>query len=147
MAYDDFRTGETFATVRQSMRVGTDDPTQWRNKRRRGVLGRWRELKVQLWDWHIHECKEETVMAKKSDNKAAEVEDIDFVRTDETLRFSWETQFAALKPGQLMEFEGHDFAKVRSRALAYTAKTDIVLEVARKNGVAVVRLAPKVKAA
>lgn len=84
-------------------------------------------------------------MAKKSETKVEQ--DIDFTRTDETLRFSWESQFSALKPGQVLEFEGHDFAKVRSRALAYTNKTEIVLEVGRKGGVCIVRLAGKAKAA
>jgi hypothetical protein len=55
--YDDFSTGLNFATVRQMMRQGEEaDPSTWRNKGRRGVLGFWRELKLQLWAGHVNEC-------------------------------------------------------------------------------------------
>lgn len=58
--YDRFSTGLTFAAVRQMMVTG-DDPTTWRNKGRRGVLGFWRELKLQLWSVHVAECAEPAV--------------------------------------------------------------------------------------
>lgn len=55
--YDKFSTGLNFTSVRQMMRQGEDaDPTTWRNKGRRGVLGFWRELKIQLWSVHLAEC-------------------------------------------------------------------------------------------
>lgn len=48
--YDEFRTFQTFASIRQMMR---DDPHPehggWRQKRRRGVLGYWREYKINLF--------------------------------------------------------------------------------------------------
>jgi hypothetical protein len=53
--YDRFKTGLNFAAVTQMMRAG-DDPSTWRNKSRRGVLGFWRELKLQLWASHLAEC-------------------------------------------------------------------------------------------
>lgn len=53
--YDRFRTGLNFAVVRELMRVG-DDPSTWRNRGRHGVLGYWRELKLQLWATHVAEC-------------------------------------------------------------------------------------------
>lgn len=54
--YDRFSTGLTFGAVRQMMVTGDDDPSTWRNKSRRGVLGFWRELKLQLWASHVAEC-------------------------------------------------------------------------------------------
>lgn len=43
--YDRMRTGMTFVEVRRSM-----DPTRWKFRRRRSVLGYWREMKLRLWD-------------------------------------------------------------------------------------------------
>lgn len=43
--YDDFRTGLTFAEVRQMLWVHSDDPRDWRYKRRRTVLGLWHSIK------------------------------------------------------------------------------------------------------
>ena len=54
--YRAFRTGLTFSDVRQMMRVGSNNPNDWRNKRRHGVLGYWRELKLQLWHMEHGEC-------------------------------------------------------------------------------------------
>lgn len=49
-SYHDFRTGLTFAQVRRMMFRGSpDDPSTWRQKRRRGVLGHWREIKISMW--------------------------------------------------------------------------------------------------
>jgi hypothetical protein len=49
--YGCFRTGQTFATVRKMM---YNDPHPehggWRQKRRHGVLGYWREEKLRMWD-------------------------------------------------------------------------------------------------
>lgn len=57
--YREFKTGETFATVRRAMR---DDPHPetgaWRQKRRNGVLGYWREMKLRLWDYLHGACVE-----------------------------------------------------------------------------------------
>jgi hypothetical protein len=47
--YDRLRTGMTFTEVRRSM-----DPARWKYRRRRSVLGYWRQIKLQLWD-SIHE--------------------------------------------------------------------------------------------
>lgn len=54
MSYQEFRTGLTFATVRQMMFVGPD-PSTWRHKRRHSVLGFWHELKQQLWLSHMND--------------------------------------------------------------------------------------------
>jgi len=47
--YADFRTGLTFADVRRSMFVASDDPADWRYKTRRMVLGHWHEIKLLQW--------------------------------------------------------------------------------------------------
>jgi hypothetical protein len=50
--YAEFRLGMTFAEVRRMM-MDQEDPNRpgwWRQKRRRSVLGYWRELKLHAWD-------------------------------------------------------------------------------------------------
>lgn len=54
ISYQDFRTGLTFAEVRNMMFVGSDDCGQWRHKRRHSVLGFWHELKLQAWLYHLN---------------------------------------------------------------------------------------------
>lgn len=59
VVYDDFRTGQTFASVRRLMR---DDPHPvhggWRSKRRRGVLGYWHQLKQRMFELAHGYCEE-----------------------------------------------------------------------------------------
>lgn len=54
--YRDFRTGETFASIRLMMYVADPDPATWRYKRRRAVLGYWRQYKLGLWAMAHSEC-------------------------------------------------------------------------------------------
>jgi hypothetical protein len=54
--YEDHRTGLSFAEVRRMMFVSSDDPKQWRSKRRHSVLGFWRELKLQSWKYEHGYC-------------------------------------------------------------------------------------------
>lgn len=65
--FDAFRTGLTFADVKQLMYVGEADPTLWRNKSRRAVLGHWHEIKRDLWDQAHGHCPE-TFDAVQADN-------------------------------------------------------------------------------
>jgi hypothetical protein len=62
--YDEFRTGQTFKSVRAMMR---DDPHPvhggWRQKRRRCVLGYWHELKRGMWEL-MHGYCEEAIAAR-----------------------------------------------------------------------------------
>lgn len=57
--YQEFRTGETFRSVRRMMH---DDPHPvtggWRWKHRRGVLGYWRALKLMLFESAHGYCDE-----------------------------------------------------------------------------------------
>jgi len=34
----------------------SDNPSEWRNKTRHTILGKWHELKKRLWSHHIEEC-------------------------------------------------------------------------------------------
>jgi len=53
LEYDDFKTGESFGSIKDSMFVASEDPSRWKYKRRHGVLGRWHDLKQELWRNHI----------------------------------------------------------------------------------------------
>lgn len=51
-AYNKFRTGLTFQDVRQMFWVFDEDPRTWKNVTRHTVLGKWRELKMEMWAQH-----------------------------------------------------------------------------------------------
>lgn len=54
--YQGFRTGMTFSDVQQSLFVITDDKEQWKRKGRHMVLGKWMEIKKDMWAMHQREC-------------------------------------------------------------------------------------------
>jgi len=54
--YRAFRTGHTFTTVREML--WTPGPPPWRQKRRRSVLGLWRQIKQCQWQLHLDECEQ-----------------------------------------------------------------------------------------
>jgi protein-arginine kinase activator protein McsA len=49
--YQDFRTGMTFEEVYYII-------YNRKHKRRHGVLGKWREIKIEMFNQHMKECKE-----------------------------------------------------------------------------------------
>ncbi len=51
--YDDFRTGLTFIDVR-AMFWRAEKP--WHPARRHSVLGRWHEIKQEMWAEHLEYC-------------------------------------------------------------------------------------------
>lgn len=57
LEYDDFRTGETYQSIYMQFWRGSDDPSLWVNKRRHTVLGRWRQVKLSMWDEHLAMCQ------------------------------------------------------------------------------------------
>ncbi len=63
------RTGYTFAEVKDMLWVGSEDPADWRYKRRNTVLGHWRSLKLAMWEIHLGECEQqkEAEDCKKAD--------------------------------------------------------------------------------
>ena len=57
LAYADFRTGLTYQEVHAELWVASDDPSQWKYKRRHTVLGRWRMIKQTMWEEHLNYCE------------------------------------------------------------------------------------------
>lgn len=55
LTYDEVRTGLTFREVRRMLWVHSDDPRDWKYKRRGTVLGLWRSIKLGLWDRYLAE--------------------------------------------------------------------------------------------
>lgn len=53
--YDEFRTGLTFVEVRQMLWSPSDDPSTWRYKRRGTVLGKWHQIKRELYERYLGE--------------------------------------------------------------------------------------------
>ena len=56
LLYEEFRTGLTYQDVFIMLWTGSDDPNDWRYKRRHTVLGYWHMIKLEMWRMHIHEC-------------------------------------------------------------------------------------------
>jgi hypothetical protein len=59
ISYRDFRTYQplTYYEVWLMLWVPGDDSTQWRNKRRGTVLGRWHQIKQEDWRHHLNVCE------------------------------------------------------------------------------------------
>ena len=57
--YRDFRCAEitSWQEALESMWSASDNPKDWRNKRKGGVLGYWYRQKQREWDYHIETCK------------------------------------------------------------------------------------------
>ena len=56
LKYQDFRTGLTFSEVRNLYWVANPDSDTWKYKRRNTVLGKWREIKLEMWAEHLYMC-------------------------------------------------------------------------------------------
>lgn len=54
--YDEFKTGLTFGDVRQMMYIASENSEEWRQKRRRSILGFWHEIKIQLFHTQHGHC-------------------------------------------------------------------------------------------
>lgn len=72
--YDDFKTGLTFAAVRADMWRTEEDPSQWKYKRRRGVLGAWHGTKQMMWRDHLDTCEAAAAEKKKKTKKLTKKE-------------------------------------------------------------------------
>jgi len=63
--YKAFRTGLTFQDVFQMVWSHSDDPKDWpkgkAGGRRHTVLGKWREIKLEMWDRYKNQTGEEDV--------------------------------------------------------------------------------------
>lgn len=60
LSYADFRTGFTYADIYALLWVYSEDSSEWRYKRRNTVLGKWHQMKLELWDRHLETCDGET---------------------------------------------------------------------------------------
>jgi len=58
ITYADFPTGETYESVYETLWKDSDDPSEWLNKGRHTVLGRWHEIKQSMWRDHLAQCEE-----------------------------------------------------------------------------------------
>lgn len=54
--YSDFRTGLNYKEVYSLLWTDDDDPSTWKYKRRHTVLGKWHQIKLELWDEHVRYC-------------------------------------------------------------------------------------------
>lgn len=57
MTYAELRTGLTWEEVRLGLWSVSDDPKEWRYKRRGSVLGKWHQFKQEAWRHHLVECR------------------------------------------------------------------------------------------
>lgn len=73
ISYDQFRTGLTYRDVYELFCTGSDDPVDWRYKRRHTVLGKWREIKQQMWREHVENCGA-TIVTKDIDSVFERIE-------------------------------------------------------------------------
>ncbi len=59
--YDDMLTGLTYGEVFEMLWEPSHDPSRWRYKRRHTVLGKWHQIKLELWEYHLETCEGESV--------------------------------------------------------------------------------------
>lgn len=55
--YSKFRTGLTYKDIYEMLWSNSPDPRHWRYKRRHTILGKWCQLKQEMWEEHIYCCK------------------------------------------------------------------------------------------
>lgn len=59
MRYRQLNTGLTYQAVHDMMKDYRDDPADWTYKRRHTVLGKWHQLKKEMWAYHLWECEQQ----------------------------------------------------------------------------------------
>ncbi len=69
VSYEDFRTGLTYRDVFWMLWSGSDDPRDWRYKRRHAVLGMWHQLKQQLYAEYEERLADAIEVADKQANR------------------------------------------------------------------------------
>ena len=57
LPYSEFRTGLSFEEVRRMLWTPSENPRDWRYKRRATVLGLWHQLKEQLYGRYLDETE------------------------------------------------------------------------------------------
>jgi len=56
LLYKDFKTGTSYAEIWLSMSDNSKDSADWKYKKRNTVMGKWFQIKQELWKKHIEEC-------------------------------------------------------------------------------------------
>lgn len=90
LKYRDLRTGHTYESVWLCLSDNSDDPADWRYKRRGTVLGHWHQLKQEAWRKHLSECEQQAEHDKgvKSGVRHCRPEELgEVVLSDEELFF------------------------------------------------------------
>lgn len=67
LTYSQLRTGFTYEEVYQMLWVSSEDPRDWKYKRRHTVLGKWHQIKLEMWDEHVHLCEEDAEYRNKEE--------------------------------------------------------------------------------
>lgn len=63
--YRDLRTGYTYQNIYEMFWVYDDDPSTWRYKRRHTILGKWHQLKMEMWQEHVDACSGEAKIKRE----------------------------------------------------------------------------------
>lgn len=56
LEYTDFRSGHDFSDIYKMLWVPSRDTRLWKQKTRTQILGKWRQVKKELWAIHLAEC-------------------------------------------------------------------------------------------
>ena len=56
ITYGEFRTGYTYGDIYEMLWTADEDPERWVYKRRHTILGRWMQIKREMWRSHIANC-------------------------------------------------------------------------------------------
>jgi hypothetical protein len=59
LLYKYFGTGLTYSDVWLMMADHSEDSSEWKYKKRNTVLGKWFQVKQEMWKKHIRECGEQ----------------------------------------------------------------------------------------
>jgi hypothetical protein len=58
LRYARFRTGMSYQDVFIMYWTESEDSSDWRYKKRNTVLGKWHQIKQEMWKYHINQCEQ-----------------------------------------------------------------------------------------
>ena len=61
ISYNEFRTGFLYVDIYQMFWEPEHDPSKWKYKRRNTILGRWHQIKLEMWNDHLENCSNECI--------------------------------------------------------------------------------------
>lgn len=62
--YRNFRTGFSYADVYAMLWKPSHDSDEWMYKRRNTILGKWHQIKQEMWTHHLENCEENNERSK-----------------------------------------------------------------------------------